>query len=76
MTETIEKVEVASSAEITIEATGEFETKDDIPATALLAALESLKEFKPGDRSETDRHYAVTITMVEQAYAYFLAWVY
>jgi hypothetical protein len=42
---------------------------------ALLYALESLREFKPNDRSETDRRYAVTITMMEQTYAYFATWV-
>ena len=38
---------------------------------ALLAAL---KEHKPQDRSAKDRAYAVTITEVEKAMAYFLVY--
>jgi hypothetical protein len=61
--------------EITVEATGEGSTPNDACAVALLAAIESLREFKPNDRSEADRRYAVTITMMEQTYAYFATWV-
>jgi hypothetical protein len=61
--------------EITVEATGEGGTPHDACAWALLDAIESLREFKPNDRSEIDRRYAVTITMMEQAYAYFATWV-
>lgn len=43
--------------------------------TALLATVNLLRGSKPYDRSAVDRHYAVTITMLEQAYAYFNTYV-
>lgn len=33
--------------------------------------IESLKEFKPNDRSEQDRYWAITVTEVEKALALF-----
>lgn len=39
-------------------------------------ALEDLKRNKPNDRSEEDRRYAVTITEMEKAIAYFYYHVY
>jgi hypothetical protein len=42
---------------------------------ALLATVNLLRGSKPNDRSAADRHYAVTITMLEQAYAYFNTYV-
>ena len=33
--------------------------------------VDALKEAKPGDRSEVDRCYAVVITMLEKAVAFF-----
>lgn len=38
-------------------------------------ALDNLKLLKPGDRSELDRRYAVTITEMEKVMAYFWAFV-
>ena len=43
--------------------------------TALLATVNLLRGTKPNDRSAIDRHYTVTITMMEQAYAYFNTYV-
>lgn len=34
-------------------------------------ALQKLREAKPGDKSELDRRFAVTITELEKVYAYF-----
>lgn len=69
-------------ATITVEVTGEIDESmgegivgNNIVAVAMMGALESLREFKPTDRSEAARRYAVTITMMEQAYAYFSTWV-
>jgi hypothetical protein len=42
---------------------------------ALLATVNLLRGSRPNDRSAADRHYAVTITMLEQAYAYFNTYV-
>lgn len=42
---------------------------------ALLATVNLIRGTKPNDRSAIDRHYAVTITMLEQAYAYFHTYV-
>jgi hypothetical protein len=53
----------------------EFETTHAAVSIAMLGALHALREFKPNDRSEADRRYAVTITMMEQTYAYFSTWV-
>lgn len=42
---------------------------------SLRAALEKLKSEKPNDRSEKDRRYAIAITELEKAIAYYVAWV-
>jgi hypothetical protein len=47
----------------------------DATYDALCAALEKLRDHKPNDRSAADRSWAVTITMMEQAIAYFDVWV-
>lgn len=41
----------------------------------LSAALKTLRAHKPNDRSAADRAWAVSITMMEQALAYFYVWV-
>lgn len=41
---------------------------------AMVNALSALQEHKPNDRSLSDRAWAVTITMMEQAVAYFRVW--
>ena len=61
--------------EITVEATGEGSTGNESAAASMLLLLLLLHKVKPNDRSETDRRYAVTITMVEQAYAYLATWI-
>ena len=38
-------------------------------------ALATLRVNKPDDRTQIDRAYAVTITMIEQAFAYFMTFV-
>lgn len=38
-------------------------------------ALEALKAHKPNDRSEKDRHWAITITEMEKVIAFFRTWV-
>jgi hypothetical protein len=38
---------------------------------ALQNALGTLQATKPNDRSDIDRRYAVTVTVLEQAVAYF-----
>jgi hypothetical protein len=37
----------------------------------LREALGEIQATKPGDRSEIDRRYAIVITMIEKAIAYF-----
>jgi DNA-binding CsgD family transcriptional regulator len=44
---------------------------DDQARMALRAALDLLRECKPGDRSERDRAYAVAITDLQKAVAFF-----
>jgi hypothetical protein len=46
-------------------------TREEICFNAIHAALDELKRAKPNDRSEQDRIYAVTITDMEKALAYF-----
>lgn len=41
----------------------------------LLGALARMQEGKPNDRSEADRRWAVSITEMEKALAYFKTWV-
>lgn len=41
----------------------------------LREALESLKAEKPNDRSDADRRYAIAITELEKAIAYYVAWI-
>ena len=67
-----------NQAELTVEITGtveEFDTTHVAVDIAMQGALHALRECKPNDRSEIDRRYAVTITMMEQAWAYFHSWV-
>lgn len=45
------------------------------PWTTLMQAYHTLKEAKPGDRSEMDRHYAIVITQIEDVLAHFHLWV-
>ena len=47
------------------------EVADQDTWTALLVAYRKLKAGKPEDRSEKARRYAVTITEMEKAIAYF-----
>ena len=47
----------------------------DATYDALCAAMEKLRDHKPNDRSAADQSWAVTITMMEQAIAYFDVWV-
>lgn len=51
------------------------EVADQDTWTALLVAYRKLKASKPEDRSEKARRYAVTITEMEKAMAYFSAMV-
>ena len=41
----------------------------------LSSLIQDMKNSKPDDRSETDRYYAVVITDLEKAYAYFFTYV-
>lgn len=50
-------------------------TKNALVALSLRVAMDRLKEYKPNDKSETDRRYAVTITEMEKVYAYFMTYV-
>lgn len=50
--------------------------KDVNSYEAIEMALATLRLLKPSDKSSRDRSYAVTITMLEQAYAYFYTFVY
>ncbi len=43
-------------------------------AAAIVSAIRSAKAHKPSDRSEQDRAYAVTITELEKAHAYFVVY--
>lgn len=61
--------------EVSFEASGEGSSPDDICILAILGAMKTLREFKPNDRSDKDRRYAVTITELEKVYAYFFTWV-
>lgn len=49
-----------------------METQDAEVAAAIVSAIRTAKAHKPSDRSELDRAYAVTITELEMAYAYFV----
>ena len=43
--------------------------------TELMKAYHSLKDAKPGDRSELDRRYAIAITKMEDLLAHFHLWI-
>ena len=45
------------------------------PFEKLKDALQSIKDAKPNDRSGTDRRYAIVVTMLEKAIAYFAFYV-
>lgn len=65
-------------ATLSVEISGtveEFDTTHAAASIAMQGVLATLREWKPNDRSEIDRRYAVTITMMEQAWAYFHTWV-
>lgn len=49
--------------------------KSDVVLYSLKLALNDLKRFKPNDCSELDRRYAVTITKMEDVFAYFSTYV-
>lgn len=49
--------------------------KDARSENSLHTSLLTLRKNKPNDRSQKDRRYAVTITMLKQAYAYFNTYV-
>lgn len=53
----------------------EQKSKDQECLDAIGEALLKLGQAKPQDRSELARRYAVTITELEKAYAYFRTWV-
>ena len=57
---------------VEIEDDGNEETTIDLCGVQLYAALETLRENKPNDRSEKDRRFAVTITELEKVYAYYV----
>lgn len=44
---------------------------DDDVLAHIIAAIETTKQAKPNDRSNKDRAYAITITELEKALAYF-----
>lgn len=46
-------------------------SKSDVAWAALIKAYRSLKDAKPGDRSEKDRRYAVAITKMEDVLSWF-----
>lgn len=47
---------------------------DEAPARAIALAIHHARKRKPNDRSEKDRAYAVTITKLKEAFAFFLAY--
>jgi len=49
--------------------------QDESAASGMYYMIEGLKARKPNDRSDRDRSYAVTITELERAYAYFVVYV-
>ena len=49
-----------------------LETEDAEVAAAIVSAIRTAKAHKPSNRTELDRVYAVTITELEKAYAYFV----
>ncbi|MFZ1752726.1 MAG: hypothetical protein WBO46_15035 [Caldilineaceae bacterium] len=53
---------------------GEYSEEDRV-ADAIRAALREMQEAKPGDRSEIDRRYAIAITEMEKALAYYEYWI-
>ena len=48
-----------------------METEDAEVTAAIVSAIRTAKAHKPSNRTELDRVYAVTITELEKAYAYF-----
>lgn len=48
---------------------------DTQAANAIMDAIKAVKATKPQDRSEKDRAYAVTVTELEKALAYFVCYV-
>ena len=53
----------------------EFKMGDKELAAQVLFATRMLKRYKPEDRSEKARAFAVTITELEKAYAFFKTFV-
>lgn len=51
------------------------EEKDEHVSNELVRVLDLMRASKPNDRSEKDRRYAVSITELEKAFAYFQCWV-
>lgn len=41
----------------------------------MMYLIEAMQRLRPGDRSALDRHYAIGITELEKAAAYFAYWV-
>ena len=56
------------------QASPESESMQQAVSNAIRECLRIMKERKPNDRSETDRHMQVLITDAEKLYAY--AWIY
>ena len=46
--------------------------QDENAASEIWHTIGKLKDYKPNDRSARDRAYAVTITELEKAFAYFV----
>lgn len=69
------KIAIASEREIDMDELTGQELADSETWSALLVAYRKLKASKPEDRNEKARRYAVTITEMEKAMAYFFTMV-
>lgn len=68
-------IAIKSEREIEMEEMTKQEIADSEAWDAMLRAYRKLKASKPEDRSEKARRYAVTITEMEKAMAYFFTMV-
>jgi hypothetical protein len=68
-------IAIKSEREIDVDELTGQELADSETWSALLVAYRKLKASKPEDRSEKARRYAVTITEMEKAMAYFFTMV-
>jgi len=53
----------------------EYRTNDEEVMNKMIETMGKLVQYKPTDRTEKSRHYAVANTLMEQTFAYFVTFV-